>query len=590
MASQTSRKRAGSNLVNTRLGPVQPCPLQQQAQPQVQVQQAQQFAAPRLEIVRALADQNPAASVRVGLWDHAWDAGNGALLNGAPGAPSFIDDDARPFFIRVFDDHAAANGLGVAVQWWTRRTDAQNNNQVEDDDHPLVSSVILERVQNTGEYHSPALMLVTDDEDAAQPTHTGVQGGMVVAPGVVGHRLRRVTVSARYGLEGQVRAVYAHNSPGHQSPLEADVPVFAQGERHRIRVTFVRVLHQANGNCTTTNQELDAYEARLQAIYGRCGIFAEVNRIDLDPPQLCTGWAGRIDGGEDPAVVVASQERSQNPIQIVPHPTQTALIGAVRQLPNQHATTIYVFFVANIYDMLRGDGYHAGGEAFYPSQATPPGNPAGAVADLDRQIRAARLAEELFVLAGANPLQANRLETILNNARQAAVNAGDSMVLQANAFWAHVEGVRVRQQTPQAVKLLLAQAQATAVNVAYPHHTLAQTMTDAHRCAFVVQQQYLGNDFAPAHEVTHITTDLNNDADGHFDLGDPADDHPGHIDGRNLMHRYALNDGPGGVAPAGVELPKRLWDRVFTSAHRNNMQIPAQISAILANNAVIDNY
>lgn len=123
-------------------------------------------------------------------------------------------------------------------------------------------------------------------------------------------------------------------------------------------------------------------------------------------------------------------------------------------------------------------------------------------------------------------------------------------------------------------------------------------MAQARECAFLVKRNLLGNDFAPAHELTHITTDLNNDADGHFDLeaevvpqpnqqlqGVVGYDLPGPIDGKNLMHRYALDAGN----PQGVDQPKRLWNHQATNANRNNMVIPAQIQTIL-NSPFVGNY
>lgn len=86
--------------------------------------------------------------------------------------------------------------------------------------------------------------------------------------------------------------------------------------------------------------------------------------------------------------------------------------------------------------------------------------------------------------------------------------------------------------------------------------------------------------YAAVHEATHLTTDFNNEADGHYDLGD-GNAGPGPIDGKNLMHRFVLVDN------AAEANPKRLWD---TPSAANTWANPfingAQITAILASRFV----
>lgn len=554
-----------------------------------------QFPAPVVEFL--LPNGNVTNHVQVGLWDDAWNPADGALHNGEQENANFIGRDSRSFSLRVTDREAASrNAATVTIQWWTRRIDHNNHDVEEDDHHPATADLTLTHVNGTHTYVSKRVMLVTDAHDAAQGTHTGLAGGNVVAAGAADHRLRRVTVSARYGLDGIVRASYAHQAAPHASPVVANATVFNRNvdERRRIIVHLVKVLDRNGGQCTTTDGELDTYEAFIHSIYGRAGIFAQIDRVDLDPPAACTGWAHRINGGEDPAVVVAVQERSQNPIQIVPHPTQTALIQAA----NVQAGEIYLFFVANIYDPLTEN--HAGGEAFYAAQTAVPGVPANALAALNEQLRAQNLAEHLYAAtqdavtytAGRR----NRIDALLTAAREAATDAHeDNILLQARAFWTAVEQQRLANN-PQWLSAAIGQFQVAARLNPYANPAYTQAMVAARGCAFIVAQDLLRNDVAPAHEMTHITTNLNNVADGHFDLEDPDVDRPedlngnetpGHIDGKNLMHRYALNGG----APAGVNIPKRLWNHQATNVHRNpNLVIPAQIASILANNTYIRDY
>lgn len=125
--------------------------------------------------------------------------------------------------------------------------------------------------------------------------------------------------------------------------------------------------------------------------------------------------------------------------------------------------------------------------------------------------------------------------------------------------------------------------------VLQPQQMVAATLA-AHGCAFVVQQSGLENDEAPAHEVTHILTDLHNAADGHYDLGAPNAVAPGHIDGKNLMHRFALDTG----TPQGIDRPRRLWNTATTNAQwlvgQVPLQLPAQIDTIRAHPDFIHAY
>lgn len=541
-----------------------------------------QFALPVLAFLqRDGATVTP--HVGVGLWNDAWNPLTGALYNGPLEASNFIHRDAGSFCLGVNDEEAASRGLAtVSVDWWTRRID-HNNGALQEDDHlPGNASLTLTRVGMTANYVSKRIMLVTDADDAAQATHTGLAAGVAVA-GAANHRLRRITVTTHYRLDALVRMSYAHNSAPHASPIVLDAPVFdrVNPERRRASVHLINVRATVGGLTATTQGELDDYESSLHSIYARAGIFLEIDRADMDPPPSCMGWAGRVPDGVDPGIAVAIQERSQNPIQIVPHPTQSALIAA---LPHRQAGHIYVFFLANIYDLVAGN--HAGGEAFYASQTAHPANVPGALGRLNEQLQAFNLAEQLsrHITLDTNGLGAE-LDEVLEDAQDAANQAHeDNILLQSRAFWTGVENARLdNAATPLALRLAACQVAARLNPYTQPAYTAA--MTAARGCAFVVTRALLGTDQAPAHEVTHILTDLNNAADGHFDLGAANANGPGHIDGKNLMHRHALDIG----APAGIALPKRLWDHNALNIVQN-MNIPAQIAAIKANAVFVRAY
>ena len=80
-------------------------------------------------------------------------------------------------------------------------------------------------------------------------------------------------------------------------------------------------------------------------------------------------------------------------------------------------------------------------------------------------------------------------------------------------------------------------------------------------------------EFGYPHEVTHITTNLRNDAGGHYDLGPAAGVAPTNIDGKNLMHRFFLPNN------LGILGPKRLWNENATNTAQGFV-LPPQIDAI----------
>lgn len=90
-------------------------------------------------------------------------------------------------------------------------------------------------------------------------------------------------------------------------------------------------------------------------------------------------------------------------------------------------------------------------------------------------------------------------------------------------------------------------------------------------------------EYADVHEATHITTNLRNDAGGHFDLGASAAAAEGPFDGKNLMHRFFLTNA------RGVANPKRLWNETFRNTqYATAFDIPPQVDGIRASRFVRD--
>ena len=229
-------------------------------------------------------------------------------------------------------------------------------------------------------------------------------------------------------------------------------------------------------------------------------------------------------------------------------PSQTALIEAAGVVAGE----ITLFFVENIYDLFTPE--HAGGEAFFASQAAAPAAIPAAVISLNEQLRAMNLATALYgksLTVGSRSV-GNWLLDVLDAARAAALVASDSdILLQARAFWTAADTARTATPFPSRALLLLQLQTAAVPSIPYDAATLTTRMADAHGCAFLVARPRLESDLAPAHELTHITTNFNNVADGHYDLENPlpsgtdvvGSNLPGLIDGKNLMHRYALDAG-----------------------------------------------
>jgi GT2 family glycosyltransferase len=326
-------------------------------------------AAPTLEIL----DKGGAvaSSVAVGLWDHAFNPTAGTLRNDAPDANNFVGSDSRRFQLRVTDQ--AARGR-VQVSWRTTFDDGSN------DDVPGDSTItLLETGASTGVFLSRPLMLVTDAEDKNQPTNSGLPAGDPAAglrnPGQSNHRLRRVTVDDAHPLTSRTTATYA---PAAGSPVTIVRPVFGRNpeDRRRMQVHLVNLRNAVGGTPILTAARRTLIKATIQATYARCGIFAAVGEIVLDPPAACTGWPTRFPGD-----VLASDPSVEGPAfsggNLVPSASQNAVFAAVQAAAGISANHLYIAYVSHIYKTpLPGPGGHlsdqAGGVAF-PDSFTPAG-------------------------------------------------------------------------------------------------------------------------------------------------------------------------------------------------------------------------
>ncbi len=408
--------------------------------------------------------------VRLGLWDNAFDAVTGNLLNDTADARNFISLDNRRFYFRVRNPAAAAE---VTVNWRTVFEDGSN------DDAPANQSLsLLETAAGSGVFISKAVMLVADTTDRDERVNSGLPAAHADAGdrlrGQSNHRKRMITVSDAHQLDNRMRIEFTPTAG--TGPFNVNLPVFQRTpeERRRIRVHLVNVRNRVGGAGALTAARRNLVKSTFQSIYAVCGIFAEVDEILLDPPASNTGWPTNYP--TDPIAIDPAVEGFSMPAAVlVPSASQTDVINAVRALANFSANDVYVICVARIYSAPvpapPGPGLVSGGGEAFPDSWVP-------AASITRS----------FCFVG------------------------------------------------------------TASGI---------------------------TELADVHEVTHITTNLNNAAGGHFDLGAPAAAAVGPIDGKNLMNRFFL------TTANSVRNPKRLWDTQFNNAlYAPALVLPRQIDTI----------
>ena len=134
--------------------------------------------------------------VPIGLWDHAFDAAGNPPANAAAEANNFVGADTRRFFLRLRD--ASRSGTrSTDIEWRTVQENGQDFFAPADRRITLV-----ETAANSGLFVSRGLLLVTDNDDQNQGTHSGLPAGLPDS-GVVrnrnqsNHRLRRADVRSR---------------------------------------------------------------------------------------------------------------------------------------------------------------------------------------------------------------------------------------------------------------------------------------------------------------------------------------------------------------------------------------------------------
>jgi outer membrane protein OmpA-like peptidoglycan-associated protein len=334
----------------------------------------------QLDVVAAAAANDPATTfVRIGLWDNAFDPATGNLRNNAAEAQNFIGSDTRHFFFRLRDPSRAGT---ATVRWRTLfANDANDDPRTPAGNQDLT---VTETAAGSGVFLSRAVMLVTDDVDRAQATDSGLTAGDVGLrnQGQSNHRLRCVTVDDAHPLDGKVEADYAPLGVGIR-PFTAPTLLFQRTpeERRRITIHLVNVRDRVGGTGVLDDAVRQARRT-FQSIYAICGIFAEVDIFEIDPPASCTGWSTRYptdpQAVNDPAVPGFTFNAANL---LVPSAPQSDIINVVRARPGFNANHIYIVYVARVFSQIPtpippppGPGLRLGGGEAFVDSFTPAGS------------------------------------------------------------------------------------------------------------------------------------------------------------------------------------------------------------------------
>ena len=229
--------------------------------------------------------------VGMGLWNAAYDAA-GNVRNSRAEGDNFVGSDRHRFYIRVRDP--AATTATVTVNWRTLRSD------LTDDDAPANQTVTLSATASGSKvFVSKALMLVTDDKDANQSTHSGLAAphpdAGVRTRGQSNHRLRRGRI------DGSVRATYR---PASGSPVEQALPIFRRRPTDFRRRVKIRVI---NYGSHATAAFIAGQFAHANARWNQIGVSIDaLGTVDRPVPAAALDASGQYPGGRDSTHEVAA--------------------------------------------------------------------------------------------------------------------------------------------------------------------------------------------------------------------------------------------------------------------------------------------
>lgn len=288
----------------------------------------------------------PVTAVRFGIWDNAYNAA-GDVRNNAAEADNFCGNDTRRFHMRVRD---VTRVTDPDVDWRTLKANRTG------EDVPASQTLTLPQA-TPGLHISRGVLLVSDDVDAAQTTHSGLtagpDAGSVRARGESNHRLRRAD------LDGFVRVEYTPQA-GVPVRLNLVLPVFprlprASDERRRLPVRVVRYSRAAAPPFPTPY--VVATEAYIGAQFGHAndrwrqvGLRIEPGAVvDRVLPAAALDPTGLYDGVADTPIPQAREDAIFNDL-----------------LPTTPDNTLTVVFV----DMSSTNAYASLGENYPRTDGT----------------------------------------------------------------------------------------------------------------------------------------------------------------------------------------------------------------------------
>ncbi len=295
------------------------------------------------------ASGNVATSVKMGLWDNAFDASSNVLNNVAE-ADNFAGADTRRFHFRVKDP--AATGSFVTIDW---KTLGSTHTAL---DSAGASLTLVETPAGSKTFVSRGLLLCCDLDDVNQQTNSGL-----VAPlpdvgnrnrGQSNHRLK----TAR--MDGFVNGEY---TPASGAPaVSVELPVFERSPDERRRVPVqIFVLRVAAGGAgvipTATGTALWTTDIRvIKETYERIGVKLETTTASGTP----TTDIVTVDGL---SIVLIDPPTGVNPANISFADERTIATAH----PSVGGNTLRLFFVGGL---ASGNG----GEAWSDALTTSAGN------------------------------------------------------------------------------------------------------------------------------------------------------------------------------------------------------------------------
>jgi outer membrane protein OmpA-like peptidoglycan-associated protein len=233
----------------------------------------------QVELARTAAAAAPAVTLaRLGVWDQAYDAASN-VRNGEAEAANFVGSDARRLHFRVRD---AARTTGEAdVRWRTLKVD-----RTDDDAPPSQLLSLPETAAGSRVFVSRGVMLVSDNTDRDQQTHSGLAAPHIDAGlrarGQSNHRLRRAA------LDGSLRGEY-DAQPGVRLPIEVAVFPRNPDERRRLPVRVIRYTNAADPRYVPATAAFIAAEfARANDRWRQVGLLIEpAATVDRVAPAGC---------------------------------------------------------------------------------------------------------------------------------------------------------------------------------------------------------------------------------------------------------------------------------------------------------------